>query len=150
MKSALFSPGLSEVQHRVLVTAELQVDENLLLLFMWKQWLHRRSAETLQAVLSLPPVSHIPVGVSAHTVLPAAFCEPMTACATCAEVNHKPSLTVEVRDGLSHGQDDPEPPDYVGLDAPQKANFSVCHSQQLHHTLHAALETQSRRTNWRG
>lgn len=23
-------------------------------------------------------------------------------------------------DGLSHGQDDPEPPDYIGLDGPQK------------------------------
>lgn len=30
---------------------------------------------------------------------------------------------------------------------PSKANFSVCHSQQLYHTLHTLLETQSLLTN---
>lgn len=46
------------------------------------------------------------------------FGEGMTTCVTRGQPQ---ALSDKQRsDGLSHGQDDPEPSDYVGLEVPQK------------------------------
>lgn len=117
------------------VTVELQVDENLSLLsFRDKESQSNRQESSHSACLI-------------HTV----------CVCVCVLFEHMLSYTrqrsttgalcQQRSDGLSQGQDDPEPPDNVGLEVRQKVNFSVCHSQQFYHTLRAALESQSRLTN---
>lgn len=87
----------------------LLLDENLLLLFWWKQWLHWRGRKActqyvlfILCLLLLECVWH--VWLQRSTTGP--FWPQRSDC-------------------LSHAQDDPEPADYIGLEVPQKQT-SVC------------------------
>lgn len=112
----------------------LPLDDNLLLLFWWKQWLHWGGRTAERSMFYSYGVSFL--------------CKCMTTCVT-AEVNHRP---------FSDHRGRAVCPMHKTTGAcwlywsgcPSKANLSECHSPQFHHMLHAALETQSLLTNWWG